>query len=159
MAGTFQALQNAYDVKRGPELALAEKILDSGGEGGFLLFAGGYTTHKGGYDYEPMVFYYAHRRGWVLTPEDYSPEAIQRYYSQGTRMLVSRKTAELEQYPAMVSYLKTHHLVVQWDSDQCVVELLPPNPGLAVPEAGAPDLSATSTPSPSLPGLMPGRSP
>lgn len=144
-AGTFQALEHAYDVKRGPELALAEKVLDAGGEGGFLLVAGGYTTHKGGYDYEPMVFYYAHRRGWVLTPEGYSPQAIEHYYDQGARLLVSRKGEELEKVPGLADYLKNRHMVTSWGPEHWVVQLLPAPP---------PHTVFTSSPSPSTPAPL-----
>ncbi len=123
LGGTCWTLQHAYDNKRAREVALGETLGRLMPTSGLLINPGAYTTHKGGYDYEPMVFYYAHRKGWVFTPEMFNPETLETYIEKGATHLATHHVGVLEDAQPFAAYLRTHYHVLQWNDQGVVVDL------------------------------------
>lgn len=124
--GSAYALRSAYENKRHDALAMAEAIQALEPTADLILDLGAYTEHKGGYDYEPMDFYYSGTRGWVLTPPEYTPEAVEQYRQQGASLLISRHPEQLDAYPALARFLREQHQVLRWTDKQVLVRLIPP---------------------------------
>ena len=125
LAGTTWTLRHAYDNKRATEVALGAELNRLTPPGSLFVNPGAYTIHKGGYDYEPMVFYYAHRKGWVLTPEAFTPEGLERYRAQGAAYLATVHTATVARHPDFAGYLRRRFQVLKWDDQGIIVALRP----------------------------------
>lgn len=54
-----------------------------------IITIGEYTTHVGGYDISPMLFHYSERRGWILTPENWSVSLVENLREKGATHFVA----------------------------------------------------------------------
>ncbi len=126
LGGTAWTLRHAYDNKRAGEVELATALNAFMPPGGLFVNPGAYTTHKGGYDYEPMVFYYAHRKGWVLTPDMFNPDSLESFVQRGATHLATYHVDVVENAPAFADYLKRHHEVLRWDAGGIILHLRTP---------------------------------
>lgn len=143
--GSAYALRAAYENKRQDALAMAEAIQALEPTADLILDLGAYTEHKGGYDYEPMDFYYSGTRGWVLTPPECTPQAVQKYRQQGASLLISRHPEQLQAYPELSRFLREQHQVLRWTEKHVLVRLIPPRAGQT---AGGPPVNNGVYPSP-----------
>jgi hypothetical protein len=80
----------------GPEEAIhqdrwevAQRIKELTQEGSKLVVAGEYTTHVGGNDLSPVLYYYAGRQGWTIQPWEWRNEVIDELIQKGATHFVA----------------------------------------------------------------------
>jgi hypothetical protein len=117
-------LRPSYEVVQKRHLKLAEAIRTSVPPGALLLNAGAYDVHNpGGYNYEPLDFYYSGHKGWGLLEEDFTIGDVERYRAMGATYLVSKSTAMLERHPAFLAEVRARYRVIREEPGILIVAL------------------------------------
>lgn len=116
----------AYESRVEPALALAGELRSHLPPGMLILDALAYDYHNpGGYNYEPMTFYYSGHKGWGLLEEELTLEHVESYRRRGAGALVTWRTEQVKGHEAFVREVEARYHVLVDTPGRWIVLLEP----------------------------------
>jgi hypothetical protein len=81
--------------------------------------------NPGGYNFEPLQFYYSGHKGWCLVEDDFDAQHLEAYIRKGSTYLVSKATGMLQKHPQFMQLLRSRYQIVREEPDILIVKLTP----------------------------------
>ncbi|MFM7199402.1 MAG: ArnT family glycosyltransferase [Myxococcota bacterium] len=123
----YLVVRPAYEVHQGKNLALAEAIKTHVPPGALLVDALAYDWHNpGGYNFEPMQFYYSGHKGWGMVEEDLTLTGVEVFRAKGAQFLVSWRTQALQEKASFWIPLTGHYPLILDTAEAVIVDLRQP---------------------------------
>ncbi|KAA3640208.1 MAG: hypothetical protein DWQ02_02345 [Bacteroidetes bacterium] len=83
-----------------------------------MVLAGGYTTHKGGNDLSPILYYYSDLQGWSIQEGEWEEETIEKYFDKGATIFAATGYSREEELAKFVQTLKTKYKIIYYNPEK-----------------------------------------
>ena len=101
----------------------AQRMRDLTPSDSLIVTAGEYTVHKGGNDLSPVLFYYSHRQGWILEPDDFDIANVLELVPRGATHLAVLPRAFEDGVEPMLADISNRYALVYEDGEYLLFDL------------------------------------
>ena len=110
--------------------ALSQEIVKYTDANSRLVVVGEYTSHVGGFDLSPVIFYYSNLQGWILTPEHWTVGDVEALRERGaTHFVVAPlygsgfNNVPIPSYELFVNEMKSLYPIIYENQVQLILDL------------------------------------